>query len=782
METTDRVALQSRATAQVRKLRRANRAAWRRLRSPALSARGPRGPCGESGQGRRRKHGARGPGSEPARTGLGVGRPTRTAGNRSAVFAVAACLLALLAGSDAEAQDVGEPRVDPGVAGKEKLFTLSIKVRHCCSQTAVTLRYYRSSDSTISASDTEVATEATSLWNNFDVRTFSTELMAPASTGTYYYGACVDPSSSRYRCTYGVPVIVAGPDLLVESPLVSPLTLGPSGSFDFSATLRNQGPSAADSTTLRFERQASTAANWTEEGAIAVGSLDASETGTYTIALTAPMRPGSYAYRACVDDVTDESSRQNNCTGSVPVTVVGPDLVVESPGVSNDRVGTGRSFTFSATVRNRGFAAAEPTSLRYEHWDDAFETWTRVGESAVDSLGASATSVESLVLTAPEKLAGTAWYRACADKVADEDLFAGNNCSETVSVTVVGPDLVVESPLASASVVTKGQGFRLSATLRNQSIGTAAEVTVRWYRSRNSTISASDVAVDASGVGSLVAGGTLAASIGLTALASPGYSYYGACVEGVPAEASTRNNCSAGVRIRILPAYCTIGLGTVSGTVSAPGSWTRDCPSVHRARRYARYYSFTLSGTATVTIDLESSADSFLFLLGAAGLGGAILASDDDGGDGTDARIVHGLGPGTYTIEATTVQSYATGRFTLTLTPRARRRFTDEQLFPGETVMKAVHVTELRTRIDELRLRQGLPAFQWTDPILTARVTPIKHVHVTQLRAALTAAYDAAGRPPPNWTDRQVTPEVTVIRAAHISELRIAIVNLEGAR
>ena len=710
------------------------------------------------------------------------------AGKRSATFLVAACLLALLAGSDVEAQtepnlSVYDASVNPGVVGKAQLFTFSATVTfsRCTFSTATAmLRYYRSSDSTISTSDTEVGTDPISI-RCLERDVFHSDLTAPNRTGTYYYGACADPSSSSNRCSDGVRVIVFGPELVVESPMVNPGTVGPSRSFTFSATVRNEGPSAADATTLRYERRTETAVSWTEEGAISVGSLDESGTGTYSITLAAPMRPGSYAYRACVDPVTDERSTQNNCSGNVSVTVVGPDLVVESPTVSNDTVGTGRSFTFSATVRNRGFAAAEATTLRYEHWDDAFQTWTQEGASAVDSLGASATSLESFALTAPEKISGTAWYRACVDKVADEDLLAGNNCSEAVRVTVVGPDVVVESPLASAGVVTKGQRFRLSATLRNQSIGTAAAATVRWYRSPNSTISTFDTAVGASGVGPLVAGGTLTASIDLTALESPGYSYYGACVEGVPAESSTRNNCSAGVQIRILPAYCMSSLGTVSSTVSAPGSWTRDCPSVHRAGRYARYYRFSLSETASVTIDLNASWDSFLFLLGAAGLGGAILASDDDGGDGTDARIVHGLGPGTYTVEATTLQSYTTGTFTLTLAARTRRRFTDEPLVPGATAMKAVHITELRTRIDDLRSRHRVPAFRWTDPFLMARVTPIKGVHLTELRTALAAAYAAAGRRP-NWTDPQVTAGVTVIRAAHITELRVAIVNLEGAR
>jgi hypothetical protein len=89
---------------------------------------------------------------------------------------------------------------------------------------------------------------------------------------------------------------------------------------------------------------------------------------------------------------------------------------------------------------------------------------------------------------------------------------------------------------------------------------------------------------------------------------------------------------------------------------------------VHRSNRFARYYTFTLSQAASVRLDLDSTADNYLYLLSGSGTGGGVLAQDDNGGDSFNARIARDLAAGTYTIEATTWGALRTGSFTLTLT------------------------------------------------------------------------------------------------------------------
>ena len=113
-----------------------------------------------------------------------------------------------------------------------------------------------------------------------------------------------------------------------------------------------------------------------------------------------------------------------------------PDLVVQSPSVSDSSLNAGQAFTLRATVRNQGEERSAATTLRYYRSSDATisTTDTRVGTDAVRGLDPSATSPESISLTAPSS-AGTYYYGACVDAVTGESN-TGNNCSSGVRVTV----------------------------------------------------------------------------------------------------------------------------------------------------------------------------------------------------------------------------------------------------------------------------------------------------------------------------------------------------------
>ena len=157
------------------------------------------------------------------------------------------------------------------------------------------------------------------------------------------------------------------PDLVVGSPSVTDNTPATGASFTLSATVRNQGTGSAAATTLRYYRSTNSTISDsdTEVGTDAVGALAASGTSAESVSLTAPSTAGTYYYGACVDAVTGEAETGNNCSGAVKVVVGQPDLVVESPSVSDNTPAAGASFTLSATVRNQGTGSAAATTLRY---------------------------------------------------------------------------------------------------------------------------------------------------------------------------------------------------------------------------------------------------------------------------------------------------------------------------------------------------------------------------------------------------------------------------------
>ena len=348
---------------------------------------------------------------------------------------------------------------------------------------------------------------------------------------------------------------VTAPDLVVDAPTVSDSNPAVGTSFNLRATVRNQGNGAMrPGVFLRYysstDDTITTGDN--QVGRSPVRALNAGDTSAEFIRLTAPSSAGTYYYGACVDAVTNESDTTNNCSAAVRVTVTAPDLVVDRPTVSAGSPLTGASFTLSAAVRNNGGSAAGSTILRYYRSSDdtISESDTSIGTDSVSGLNAGGTSVESISVTAPSS-AGTYYYGACVDAVTNES-DTTNNCSAAVRVSVVAPpDLVVGTPRVSDSNPVAGMSFTLSTRVRNQGGSAAGSSTLRYYRSRDATIDTNDTSVGTDAVSGLPAGNTSDESISLTAPATAGTYYYGACVGSVTNEFDTANNCSAAVTVTV---------------------------------------------------------------------------------------------------------------------------------------------------------------------------------------------------------------------------------------
>ena len=232
---------------------------------------------------------------------------------------------------------------------------------------ATTLRYYRSPDGTIAMSDAEVGTDAVEALAASGSSAGSIMLTAPSTPGRYYYGACVDAvsdeSDSTNNCSPSVRVDVEeppAPDLTVTTTL-SESGLPPGDRFTLTAQVRNAGDAVARATTLRYYRSADAtiARSDIELGTDGVSALQAGGGETESLALTAPVMPGTYHYGACVDAVADESDTTNNCSG-VALTVGGPDLVAT---ISRLFIHQDNGTSVLVTVSNVGVVTAGTTQL-----------------------------------------------------------------------------------------------------------------------------------------------------------------------------------------------------------------------------------------------------------------------------------------------------------------------------------------------------------------------------------------------------------------------------------
>ena len=211
-------------------------------------------------------------------------------------------------------------------------FYATVRNRGDDRSNATTLRYYRSSNSTITTSDTSVGTDTVPALSPSATDRQSIGLTAPGTPGTYYYGACVDSVSgeadTRNNCSNGVRITVAGPsapDLVVESPRSTETSVAPRGAFRFAATVRNSGDSPSEATTLRYYRSSDSRITTSDTpiGTDPVSALSPSGTDRQNIGQRAPSIPGTYYYGACVDAVSGEADSTNNCSSGVPIFVVG---------------------------------------------------------------------------------------------------------------------------------------------------------------------------------------------------------------------------------------------------------------------------------------------------------------------------------------------------------------------------------------------------------------------------------------------------------------------------
>ena len=125
---------------------------------------------------------------------------------------------------------VEQPTVSKSTLTPGENFTLSATVKNegAGGAPATTLRYYRSTDATISTSDTEIGTDSVSPLGANGNSNESIALTAPAEAGTYYYGACVDSvtdeNNANNNCSAGVSITVERVNLVLSASTTAPLT------------------------------------------------------------------------------------------------------------------------------------------------------------------------------------------------------------------------------------------------------------------------------------------------------------------------------------------------------------------------------------------------------------------------------------------------------------------------------------------------------------------------------------------------------------------------------
>ena len=225
--------------------------------------------------------------------------------------------------------------------------------------------------------------------------------------------------------------------------------------------------------------------------------------------------------------------------GRVTVREPLPDLVVESPSVSDTTPDSQGSFVFSATVRNRGTLASGATTIRYYRSDDRTISTsdTQVGTGAVGALSAAGSSSETITLPAPST-EGTYYYGACVDSVSGESN-TQNNCSSAVAVFGGGPFPAYDLAISSISLdapsfaIIGSSSIKLTVSVTNSGPNASRPAKLRFSGGRSFDL---DIPV-------LEPDGTMTYESQTVGTARLGTTTYRACIAEAPGEENTDNNC-----------------------------------------------------------------------------------------------------------------------------------------------------------------------------------------------------------------------------------------------
>gem|GEM_PF-6848535 len=456
-------------------------------------------------------------------------------------------------------------------------FTLTAQAKNTDQgdSAATEIYYYRSSDSTISTSDTELgSTSINSLTKDESSEKKSISVTAPSSAGTYYYGACVknvsNESNTTNNCSSALALSVSesSPDLLISYFSASDSNLGPGKSLTLSTRAKNNGDKSASGVTVNYYRSSDSTIDESDEnvGSSNVGNLSSggTQSSTLSVVTTSPTATGNYYYGACVEKVSGESSTTNNCSNGVLVnvsnsststttstTIQKPDLLISYLSVSDISLNPGTELTISSEVKNSGQEVSSGSNLIFYLSDDSTIDFldTPLGTASIQNLNVGeSSSRETIILTATSTL-GTYYLGTCVETISNE-LSVTNNCSNALTIKIeevpTNPDLIISYIQISDSTLKPESSFNISAKAKNSGTADGSSSLLYYYYSEDNKIDFSDTLIGSKQVEALSVGAeTSIKSISTKAPSFDGTYYYGACVAPISNELSTSNNCSS---------------------------------------------------------------------------------------------------------------------------------------------------------------------------------------------------------------------------------------------
>ena len=354
-------------------------------------------------------------------------------------------------------------------------------------------------------------------------------------------------------------VSASEPDLIVNSIEVTPSTWLLGETVNIVAGVLNNGSSNSNATTVDFFLSSDSTVSIDDEliGSDNVIPLQPAE--FWAAELSGDFQPdsGTYWIGACVQPDGLELDTSNNCSVGFEVTVKeNSNVCVDLPLSCGDTLSAVLSASdCDQSPIGRGHFAKIHTFEAFSGTTVIIDTaWTGDGylylEDPSGAVVAENDDGEDIFSSRIEFTLGSSgsWkIWATTFDVQDEMSYE----MELQCDGGPAPDLVVEFPAVSSSELTPGDNFLLSATVRNQGDATSDNTRLLYLLSDNPTISVEDTLLGIDNIASLDGGGSTPEKIGANAPANLGTYWLGACVDEVPGESVTTNNCSTSVEVTV---------------------------------------------------------------------------------------------------------------------------------------------------------------------------------------------------------------------------------------
>ncbi|MDX1554845.1 MAG: CARDB domain-containing protein [Xanthomonadales bacterium] len=349
------------------------------------------------------------------------------------------------------------------------------------------------------------------------------------------------------------------PDLVIDTIDVDPTTWFLDQTTYIVGEVRNAGTGSSNATTADFylSTDSTIDTNDLDFGDDNIVALNPGQMWFADLEPTLTPEPGTYWVGVCVRPVSGETNTANNCSAGVQVTIQENENIcavlplscgasVATAFSANDCDDSPRGRSHFAKVHTfEGLSGSDVTINAQWQGDGFLYLENPAGEVVAQNDDAGSIFESQIDYNLDQDGTWLVW--ATTFDIFDPFAYEISLDCENVPVT----DLAITDIDASPRAVTPGGDVTITATLENLGSIATESTTLRYFLSDNNTIDTNDDELGTDPVGTLDGGAGTVDNITVSAPNTEGIYWVGACIDEVPLELTTDNNCSSAVQLSV---------------------------------------------------------------------------------------------------------------------------------------------------------------------------------------------------------------------------------------